>query len=106
MVLLNLFAQLLLTLVFVEFLFDFSLLMTPVFQVFDLFELFLTAPCVDLILNCVLGNLLFYPLRLLNLKTFLALLEFDLLFLKFFSKHLLTLFVIFFLFLSFLILPI
>ena len=96
----------LLALVFVEFLLDFSLLVTPVFQVFDLFELFLSAPCIDLILNCVLGNLLFYPLRLLNLKTFLALLEFDLLLLKLFTKDLLTLFVIYFLLLGFLILPI
>ena len=91
---LNLFAQLLLTLVFVEFLLDFSLLLTPVFQVFDLFELFLTALGIDLILNCVLGNLFFYPFRLLNLKTFLALFEFDLLLLKLFTKHLLTFFII------------
>ena len=106
MVLLNLFSQLLLTLVFVELRFDFSLLLTPVLEVFNLFELFFSALSIDLILNGVLYDLLFYPFLLVDLKTFLALLELDLLLLQLLTKHLLTLFVIDFLLLGFLILPI
>ena len=76
---LNLFAELLLALIFVELLADLRLLLSPVLEVFDLLKFIFTALGINLILNGILGKLLFDPLVLINLEALLPRLKLRLL---------------------------
>ena len=68
---LNFFAELLFALVFVELLAHLCLFLSPVLEVFDLFKFILSALGIDLILNGILGKLLFDPLVLIDLELLL-----------------------------------